>query len=93
MQLGAAHDDAATVADGDRAVALGEHFGQRPGIGRRQPQTQEMAAALRLGPVHEAGAVVQELIPGYLIAGRLLRAAMVAVSKGGPALRPASNEN
>ncbi|HQS16906.1 nucleotide exchange factor GrpE [Reyranella sp.] len=31
------------------------------------------------------GTVVQELIPGYLIAGRLLRAAMVAVSKGGPA--------
>ncbi len=31
------------------------------------------------------GTVVQELIPGYLLAGRLLRAAMVAVSKGGPA--------
>ena len=31
------------------------------------------------------GTVVQELIPGYLIAGRLLRAAMVAVSRGGPA--------
>jgi molecular chaperone GrpE len=39
-----------------------------------------------------AGTVVQELIPGYLIAGRLLRAAMVAVSKGGPP-RSASNEN
>ena len=26
-------------------------------------------------------------------AGRLLRAAMVAVSKGGPSVRPASNEN
>jgi molecular chaperone GrpE len=32
-----------------------------------------------------AGTVVQELIPGYLIAGRLLRAAMVGISKGGPA--------
>ncbi len=32
-----------------------------------------------------AGTVVQELIPGYLLAGRLLRAAMVGVSKGGPA--------
>lgn len=31
-----------------------------------------------------AGTVVQEMIPGYLLAGRLLRAAMVAVSKGGP---------
>lgn len=39
------------------------------------------------------GTVVQELIPGYLLAGRLLRAAMVAVSKGGPAVRSPSNEN
>jgi molecular chaperone GrpE len=44
-------------------------------------------------PSVPAGTVVQELIPGYLIAGRLLRAAMVAVSKGGPSARPASNEN
>jgi molecular chaperone GrpE len=44
-------------------------------------------------PTVPAGTVVQELIPGYLLAGRLLRAAMVAVSKGGPAMRPASNEN
>ena len=44
-------------------------------------------------PAVPAGTVVQELIPGYLIAGRLLRAAMVAVSKGGPAIRRPSNEN
>ena len=44
-------------------------------------------------PTVPTGTVVQELIPGYLIAGRLLRAAMVAVSKGGPSVRPASNEN
>ncbi len=44
-------------------------------------------------PSVPAGTVVQELIPGYLIAGRLLRAAMVGVSKGGPVVRPASNEN
>ena len=44
-------------------------------------------------PSVPAGTVVQELAPGYLIAGRLLRAAMVAVSKGGPALRSPSNEN
>jgi len=43
-------------------------------------------------PSVPAGTVVQELIPGYLIAGRLLRAAMVGVSKGGPARAP-SNEN
>ncbi|CAN5140792.1 nucleotide exchange factor GrpE [soil metagenome] len=35
-------------------------------------------------PTVPAGTIVQELIPGYLLAGRLLRAAMVAVSKGGP---------
>ena len=35
-------------------------------------------------PSVPAGTVVQELIPGYLLAGRLLRAAMVGVSKGGP---------
>jgi hypothetical protein len=34
---------------------------------------------------------VQELIPGYLLAGRLLRAAMVAVSKAAR-LRSASAE-
>jgi molecular chaperone GrpE len=44
-------------------------------------------------PTVAAGTVVQELVPGYLIAGRLLRAAMVAVSKGGPVVRPPSNEN
>jgi molecular chaperone GrpE len=44
-------------------------------------------------PTVPAGTVVQELVPGYLIAGRLLRAAMVAVSKGGPVVRPPSNEN
>jgi molecular chaperone GrpE len=44
-------------------------------------------------PSVPTGTVVQELAPGYLIAGRLLRAAMVVVSKGGPAIRPASNEN
>ena len=31
-----------------------------------------------------AGTVVQVMMPGYTISGRLLRAAMVAVSKGGP---------
>ena len=35
-------------------------------------------------PSVPAGTVVQELIPGYLLAGRLLRAAMVGVSRGGP---------
>jgi molecular chaperone GrpE len=40
-------------------------------------------------PSVPSGTVVQEMIPGYLLAGRLLRPAMVAVSKGGPP-RPAA---
>ena len=45
-------------------------------------------------PSVPSGTVVQELIPGYLLAGRLLRAAMVAVSKGGPSrAAEAGNEN
>ena len=45
-------------------------------------------------PSVPAGTVIQELIPGYLLAGRLLRAAMVGVSKGGPRANPVpSNEN
>jgi molecular chaperone GrpE len=44
-------------------------------------------------PSVPAGTVLQELIPGYLLAGRLLRAAMVAVSKGGPQrMAEASND-
>ena len=46
-------------------------------------------------PSVPTGTVVQELIPGYTLAGRLLRAAMVAVSKGGPprvAAAEASND-
>jgi molecular chaperone GrpE len=46
-------------------------------------------------PSVPTGTVVQELIPGYLLAGRLLRAAMVGVSKGGPpraATTEASND-
>jgi molecular chaperone GrpE len=46
-------------------------------------------------PSVPTGTVVQELIPGYLLAGRLLRAAMVGVSKGGPpraAAADASND-
>jgi len=44
-------------------------------------------------PSVPAGTVVQELIPGYLIAGRLLRAAMVGVSKGGPVRTSALADN
>ena len=39
-------------------------------------------------PSKPAGTVVQVMMPGYTISGRLLRAAMVAVSKGGPKEAP-----
>ena len=35
-------------------------------------------------PTKPAGTIVQVMAPGYTIAGRLLRAAMVGVAKGGP---------
>jgi molecular chaperone GrpE len=44
-------------------------------------------------PSVPAGTVVQELIPGYLIAGRLLRGGHVAVSRVAPRSVPPSNEN
>jgi len=44
-------------------------------------------------PSVPAGTVVQELIAGYLLAGRLLRAAMVAVSRGGPPRTAAEASN
>jgi molecular chaperone GrpE len=42
-----------------------------------------------------AGSVVQVVQPGYMIGDRVLRPAMVGVSKGGPkaAPKPASNDN
>jgi molecular chaperone GrpE len=35
-------------------------------------------------PTKPAGTIIQVMAPGYTIAGRLLRAAMVGVAKGGP---------
>ncbi|MBI5513775.1 MAG: nucleotide exchange factor GrpE [Deltaproteobacteria bacterium] len=43
-------------------------------------------------PEHPAGTVVQEFAPGYLFADRLLRAAMVVVSKGPPAVKEPAPE-
>jgi molecular chaperone GrpE len=39
------------------------------------------------------GTVVQVMQPGYMIADRVLRPALVGVSKGGPKAAPAANEN
>jgi len=40
-----------------------------------------------------AGSVVQVVQPGYMIGERVLRPAMVGVSKGGPRTAPATNDN
>ena len=44
--------------------------------------------------IHQAdGTVVQVMAPGFMIADRMLRPALVAVAKGGPKASPASNDN
>jgi molecular chaperone GrpE len=44
-------------------------------------------------PSVPSGTVVQVMQPGYMIADRVLRPALVGVSKGGPKAAPAANEN
>jgi molecular chaperone GrpE len=40
-----------------------------------------------------AGSVVQVVQPGYMIGDRILRPALVGVSKGGPKIAPAPNND
>jgi molecular chaperone GrpE len=105
--LSALPDDADTIDPTLRNVIVGvqaterelQSVLERHGIKRieslGQPFNAEFHQAMMevQDPTVPTGMVVQELAPGYLIAGRLLRAAMVAVSKGGPAARSPSNEN
>ena len=44
-------------------------------------------------PSVPSGTVVQVMQPGYMIGERILRPALVGVSKGGPKAAPAANEN
>jgi molecular chaperone GrpE len=44
-------------------------------------------------PTVPAGSVVQVVQPGYMIGERILRPALVGVSKGGPKVAPASSTN
>jgi molecular chaperone GrpE len=44
-------------------------------------------------PSVPAGSVVQVVQPGYMIGERILRPALVGVSKGGPKVAPTSNDN
>ena len=78
-----------TVLEGPAAGATFSSTGPRCSIGSHPSNDLVID-----DPTVSSGTVVQELIPGYLLAGRLLRAAMVAVSKGGPPRTiEASNEN
>jgi molecular chaperone GrpE len=44
-------------------------------------------------PTVPAGSVVQVVQPGYMIGERMLRPALVGVSKGGPRVAPVTNDN
>src|SRR4051812_43087815 len=56
------HHEAAALAGKPAAVAGRESLGQRPGLVRREPQAQQVAVALGLGPVLEVGARMQDLV-------------------------------
>jgi molecular chaperone GrpE len=53
-------------------------------LGKPMNADQHQAVAQVEDPTVPANTVIQEYAPGYLLKGRLLRAAMVVVSKGGP---------
>lgn len=72
---------------------------ERNGIKRIDPSGERFDPNLHQAmmevddPSRPSGTVVQVLQTGYIIRDRLLRPAMVAVSKGGPAASPQSSPN
>ena len=68
---------------------------RRPGVGlsSMRERAEELGGSFEAGDRPGGGTVVQEMISGYVLAGRLLRASMVAVSKGGPRATEAGDEN
>src|SRR5215471_11890848 len=72
---------------------------EKHGIKRFDPQGQKFDPNLHQAmfevpdPSVPTGMVVQVMQPGYMIAERVLRPALVGVSKGGPKAAPAANEN
>ncbi|MFO0601630.1 MAG: nucleotide exchange factor GrpE [Polyangiales bacterium] len=67
---------------GKRIVAVGQPF---------DPNVHEAIAQVESAE-HPAGTIAQEFVPGYQLGERLLRPAMVAVSKGAPAAPPPAPE-
>lgn len=72
---------------------------EKHGIKRFDPQGQKFDPNLHQAmlevpdPSVPSGTVAQVMQPGYMIADRVLRPALVGVSKGGPKAAPAANEN
>ena len=72
---------------------------EKHGIRRFDPQGQKFDPNLHQAmmqvpdPSVPDGTVVQVMQPGYMIAERVLRPALVGVAKGGPKAAPAANEN
>ncbi len=72
---------------------------EKHGIKRFDPQGQKFDPNLHQAmlqvpdPSVPDGTVVQVMQPGYMIADRVLRPALVGVSKGGPKAAPSANEN
>jgi len=72
---------------------------EKHGIRKFDPQGQKFDPNLHQAmmqvpdPSVPDGTVVQVMQPGYMIADRVLRPALVGVSKGGPKAAPAANEN
>jgi molecular chaperone GrpE len=72
---------------------------EKHGITRFDPQGQKFDPNLHQAmmqvpdPSVPDGTVVQVMQPGYMIADRVLRPALVGVSKGGPKAGAAANEN
>ncbi|HSO32236.1 MAG TPA: nucleotide exchange factor GrpE [Labilithrix sp.] len=72
-------EDTLSRVGGKRIVAVGTPF---------DPNVHEAIAQVESAE-HAAGTIAQEFVPGYQLGERLLRPAMVAVSKGPPSAEPA----
>jgi len=82
-------DDVAAVADGVRMVLRSfEDVAQRlgveriPAVGHRFDPNVHDAVQQAVSEEHPAGTILAEVVPGYRLGERLIRAALVVVSRG-----------
>ena len=59
---GAADRNAATIADFDASITLREILGQGPVSGHGEPKPQHVPAPVRLRPVNETRAIVEQAV-------------------------------